>query len=978
MIKFIITNFNDYRHDLLSQVSDKETIILTSKNQVINYKKVFSSNNNVQIYDLKTLIYQIYHENLNQLPILNQSEQTLFFIKAIKELPKLKYLNNHVLAMIDDLITIYQEETNYLLKKNDYQTKVTNEINLIFDKYLSLIDNKYLDEQLLYKEVLLFLKNNKIYASKNLIISDIYYFNEIEKEIIINIINNSNNSYFYFLNLDKKSGLEIPFTTFEYFKKAFKNKYQLEILNHELDQEKEFIINNLYNFNPKMYPKSNHFNLYGASDLYDEVVFIANQINHLIQKNNYRYSDFAIVSNNIKDYENYFDLIFTDNNIYYHQPITLNYHFFDYILRLLKIMDNNYTNETIINLLKTNYYNLNDVEINQIIKNFERNDELESPLKDFLYNKILNPLLIKDYKLSDLLNHLYKYLETFKINEIINKNSPETWNEFIDILNNLYSIYENDDLSLQELYEIFQYFFNKSNQKNHYLDEVLVGNLKIINSLVPKVVFFIGVNEGLVPKQEKANLLLNHLELNQSYQNYPQFDKILIDQFETFYTIICPSDKIYLSYCKIYKDGSKVNEAPLIKQIKNMYQEQPIYNQEKSNEIIGLKNLTYNHYLTFDNLNLIDTLKTYFSVHPDYQEYNKLIAYLPNFYKVNKVNLTHLDYLSLSPSSMDTYNYCAFQYFCKYILKLKKDEPFKYDYCLVGTYIHYLLQNLVHQGATRDNIKGLLAFLKNEFIKTKEIEVSNLIDYMFNNLNRSLLKLWPLIYDELNNNKFVPEKLEFNLSSARDRALVLKYNQLPIYINGIIDRVDKYDDYIRVIDYKTGKKELDLNDLVQGLNFQLLIYLLFFKYSEPTLKPAGVFYLPSLVKYDNIEFKPDNYRLTGMFLNEDKIIEALGGENINHYVDAYSRNKFKEKVLFDSSDMEELLDFTETSLLKTASKILNGEIEVNPFKNNNFCQYCPYQSICGIEENSKNYRFFKKYTEKEQWEIIRGLKDELD
>ena len=229
-----------------------------------------------------------------------------------------------------------------------------------------------------------------------------------------------------------------------------------------------------------MYPKSNHFNLYGASDLYDEVVFIANQINHLIQKNNYRYSDFAIVSNNIKDYENYFDLIFTDNNIYYHQPITLNYHFFDYILRLLKIMDNNYTNETIINLLKTNYYNLNDVEINQIIKYFERNDELESTLKDYLYNKILKPLSIKDYKLSDLLNHLYKYLETFKIDEIVNKNSPETWNEFIDILNNLYSIYGNDDLSLQELYEIFQYFFNKSSQKNHYLDEVLVDRKSVV------------------------------------------------------------------------------------------------------------------------------------------------------------------------------------------------------------------------------------------------------------------------------------------------------------------------------------------------------------------------------------------------------------------------------------------------------------------------------------------------------------------
>ena len=50
-----------------------------------------------------------------------------------------------------------------------------------------------------------------------------------------------------------------------------------------------------------------------------------------------------------------------------------------------------------------------------------------------------------------------------------------------------------------------------------------------------------------------------------------------------------------------------------------------------------------------------------------------------------------------------------------------------------------------------------------------------------------------------------------------------------ILLRGSVDRVDILkkgeENYIRIIDYKTGSKEFKLSDILYGLNLQMLIYL---------------------------------------------------------------------------------------------------------------------------------------------------------
>ncbi|MFA5603454.1 MAG: PD-(D/E)XK nuclease family protein [Bacilli bacterium] len=978
MITFVFSKDtkNNYQ-DIVSKNSYNKTIIITSSNNVVEYKKYFNDYENILVIDLKTFIYKIYNENISILPILDSNSQILYFNKAIRSVSdRLTLLNKYNLDIIDDLITLYKNETDNLLVTSNYKTEMINDINLIFKEYLELIKDKYIDSSLLYKEVLCFLKENKILSDTNVVVSDITYLNNIEKEIVKELCNNSNHAYLYFLTESNVPGIEIHSDMVNYFKESFKNNYDNYILDNGLGLEKEHIMNNLYNLNNEVFNKSKYISLYGGSDLYDEVVFVAKKINEYVRTKGMRYRDFAIVSNSINDYENYFDLIFSDNHIFYQKKNNLNHYFFNYVLDLLDIIINGVSQDSLIKILKTKYYNISDYNINTI----NNNEEINNELQEYINNVILKPLQISnETKVRSFLKNLYSYLETFNINSKINIDNSDTWTSFIKILDSVDSVYGEESLNLTMLKDTFKYMFNKVSTNTNYLDEVLVGDTSIINTLNPKVVFFIGVNEGVVPKKFSSNILINNLELSKYYLNYPKFNDVLIDKLNTFLAILSPSDQIFVTYHKVSKNGSKTNPSPIIKKLKDMYQDVNVIRADEQVYNISLPNLTYTSFLTYDNENLKKQLKDYFNNNEDYKKFNNLIDNIPRFYNVSNLSNLQLDKLSLSASSIDSYNYCNFKYFCQYILNLKEKETLVYDNRIVGTYIHYMFEKLISSGATRDNINGLLKFWKQEFTTTMELKLTKTIDYMFGKLNDSINELWKIIYDDINENKFKPKYLELNMSESKDfYQLVLKYLDVPIYLRGIIDRVDLNNNYVRVIDYKTGSKEINLNDIINGLNLQLFIYLLYLKKANKNLIPSGMFYMPSLVKYDSNGFSNKGYRLSGMILNDTEVINSLGGENINNYIDAYTRDKFKENVLIEPDDLDMLLEYTEKSINKTAKNILSGQIEIKPFKEKKLCQYCPYQAICGIEENSKNYKKLIKYDKSEIWSAIRRGIDEMD
>ena len=108
-----------------------------------------------------------------------------------------------------------------------------------------------------------------------------------------------------------------------------------------------------------------------------------------------------------------------------------------------------------------------------------------------------------------------------------------------------------------------------------------------------------------------------------------------------------------------------------------------------------------------------------------------------------------------------------------------------------------------------------------------------------------------------------------------------------VYIEGIIDRVDYLEDgRVKIVDYKTGNENFDINEARTGYRLQLMIYLQ--AACQKGARPAGVFYF--LIKDHQINMTEmdidsqtvedkirKNFRMNGIMVDDEEVIEEIAG-----------------------------------------------------------------------------------------------------
>jgi ATP-dependent helicase/nuclease subunit B len=178
----------------------------------------------------------------------------------------------------------------------------------------------------------------------------------------------------------------------------------------------------------------------------------------------------------------------------------------------------------------------------------------------------------------------------------------------------------------------------------------------------------------------------------------------------------------------------------------------------------------------------------------------------------------------------------------------------------------------------------------------------------------------------------------------------------------VIDRVDLYEEdesvYLRVVDYKSGHRELDPTQIWWGLQLQLLLYLLAALTAKPGAEPAGAFYFhidDPLVDLDN-ELKEraereiaQLLRLRGIVLSDVHVVDAMDkdGTSMKQVFNkdgSLSTNACAASLL----EMHDLLHHAKQTAEKLASSMRKGDIAISPARTNTFsaCKYCEYAGIC--------------------------------
>ncbi len=368
------------------------------------------------------------------------------------------------------------------------------------------------------------------------------------------------------------------------------------------------------------------------------------------------------------------------------------------------------------------------------------------------------------------------------------------------------------------------------------------------------------------------------------------------------------------------------------------------------------------------------------------------------------------DTLRLSASRIDRFNSCPFSYFMEYGLKAKPRQAAAFAPPEMGTFMHYVLEHVAKDAGalggfdqvddhtlrqlTDKHIGEYISRFMDDFK-----EKSPRFVYLFRRLTKDVRAVVSDMAAELRKSSFVPLDFELNFGDENNiPPMVIGEGEASLTLTGIADRVDGWVHegklYLRVVDYKTGKKEFALSDIWHGMNLQMLLYLFTLeKFGEQRygmeVVPAGVLYVPAFHKNlveknklsdEEIAARQQKKHLrSGLLLNDETVLQAMeaGSEYEFLPVTVKKRGSSVPDALATAQQLGVLAGHIEQTLQKLAAELGGGSIAAAPsFKSarNNACVYCQYKGMCGFEdgERGEHCRPMKSLPTEQVWTMMEG------
>ncbi len=357
----------------------------------------------------------------------------------------------------------------------------------------------------------------------------------------------------------------------------------------------------------------------------------------------------------------------------------------------------------------------------------------------------------------------------------------------------------------------------------------------------------------------------------------------------------------------------------------------------------------------------------------------------------------------MSASRIDKINSCHFAYFMQYGLRAKERGAAGFDAAQVGTFLHYVLEHVTGDAMQRGGFAQLkdeeLEMIVNDVIRSymdasmPDFEEKDArFRYLFHRLGKTVKTIVDNVARELSESDFVPVRFELDFSDRGELpAITVSADEATLSVVGKVDRVDGWlkDDklYLRVVDYKSGKKAFDLSDVRHGLNIQMLLYLFALEREGKALfgkdiVPAGVLYLPARDVLINAPRGVDaaqlraamdkELRRSGMVLSHPEVLNAMEHgalEGPRFLPLTIGRDGSITKGVATAEELGKLGKYVNRLLERIAEELRGGNINADPCgrgENDNACVYCEFASAC----------HFTEMDEGDYMEIIRPVKPE--
>ena len=374
---------------------------------------------------------------------------------------------------------------------------------------------------------------------------------------------------------------------------------------------------------------------------------------------------------------------------------------------------------------------------------------------------------------------------------------------------------------------------------------------------------------------------------------------------------------------------------------------------------------------------------------------------------------------SESVSRMEQYARCAYGYFLKYGLYLQPRAEYGFESMDMGNLYHTALEYYSRALEAREDVnwytisqeqmdalvKEAIGHTYQTMTKTQVMESAR-DTYLLRRMEATLSQTVWALTEQVRKGAFVPKAYEVSFDAVSDvEALRFRLDEMhTMRLVGKVDRVDLCEEpdkvYVKIVDYKSGKKDVDLNQLYHGLQVQLVMYLsatmegLKEKYPDKEIVPGAMFYYhihkpflsgEAVRKYGKEDALLKELQMRGVLNRDDHIIEALhhGLEGKSNVIPAGRKADGTLDATTKALDIKQfqvLRDYVNLLVREYGEHMIKGDIDCKPYKMGDMtgCTYCDFHSICGFDSRMPGYEFRQLSEEKDRDRIVENMKRDLE
>lgn len=848
------------------------------------------------------------------------------------------------------------------------------------------------------------------------------------------------------------------------FVKGGPNRFAKAPALHYLEQ-------NLFRYQYEPYAgEQQEIHMFEALSPREEVHQTALYIRHLIREQGMTYRDIAVVIGDLEGYASYVETEFGQLEIPCFldrtRGIVLN-PMIEYIKSALQLYIKDFSYDTVFHFLRSGMADISREEIdeleNYVIRtgargyrtysrlftrrteelqgNVEGSEQAEEKTMERL-NRIRQQFMDaveilhmgSREKAGDYVSHLYDFLEQNQVQQkLLNyqqqfekegdlsraREYAQIYRLVMDLLDQVYELLGEEEISRQEFADILEAGFGEITVGTipQNVDRIVVGDMERTRLKQVKVLFFLGVNDGNIPKNASKGGIISDMDREFLIESGTEMapsprQQMYIQRLYLYLNMTKPSEQLYLSYAKVNSEGKGIRPSYLIDTVRKLFPAMSVeypQNRSRLEQIEGRQEGA--RYLAEELREYVEgTLpeeerQDFYLMYRAYEAdaAGRDLLTRAAFRRYRESGLSRIVARALygrqlenSVSRLETYAACACRHFLQYGLSLQEREEFGFEVSDMGNVYHAVLENfagkLAESGRTwwdfdenfatqaiKEAVEGYAATYGETVLYSSARN-----EYAITRMSRILTRTVLTLQQHLKQGSFQPDdyELSFRFAEDLDSIHVDLSEEEKMHLQGRIDRIDVSEDaehvYVKVIDYKSGNKKFDLAALYYGLQLQLVVYmnaameLESRKHPDKEIVPAALLYYhiddPTIETPVELTDEQINeqilakLRMNGVVNSDPEVVERLDrymqDKSVVIPVEKKKDGSFSARSgVLSREEMQLISSYVDAKIRSIGREILDGKIAANPYEKGNeeACTYCAYKKVCGFDGSIPGY-----------------------